>query len=30
MDLKKEITIIKAYLDIEENYGDIESISYQV
>lgn len=29
MDLKKEITIIKAYLDIDENYGDIESISYQ-
>ena len=29
MDLKKEITIIKAYLDIDENYGDIEPISYQ-
>lgn len=29
MDLKKEITIIKAYLDIDENYRDIESISYQ-
>ena len=29
MNLKKEITIIKAYLDIDENYGDIESISYQ-
>ena len=29
MDLKKEIKTVKMYLDIEEKYGDINSISYQ-
>lgn len=29
MDLKKEVKTVKMYLDIEEKYGDINSISYQ-
>lgn len=29
MDLKKEIKTIKIFLDIEEKYGDINSISHQ-
>lgn len=29
MDLKKEIKTVKIFLDIEEKYGDINSISYQ-
>lgn len=29
MDLQKEIKTVKMYLDIEEKYGDINSISYQ-
>ena len=29
MDLKKEIKTIKIFLDIEEKYGDVNSISYQ-
>lgn len=30
MDLKKEIKTVKIFLDIEEKYGDVNSISYQV
>lgn len=29
MDLKKEIKTVKIFLDIEEKYGDINSITYQ-
>lgn len=29
MDLKKEVKTVKIFLDIEEKYGDINSISYQ-
>lgn len=29
MDLKKEIKTVKIFLDIEEKYGDINSIPYQ-
>lgn len=30
MDLKNEIKTVKIFLDIEEKYGDINSISYHV
>lgn len=29
MDLKNEIKTVKIFLDIEEKYGDVNSISYQ-
>lgn len=30
MNLEKEIKTVKIFLDIEEKYGDINSIAYQV